>query len=68
MYCSVVFRAGRSEGFLLRIYFVLTQESYFHWTFGVTEAGCFGAVDVDTGRSMLFVPQLPESYAVWMGK
>ncbi|NWQ66795.1 PEPD dipeptidase, partial [Neopipo cinnamomea] len=46
---------------------VFRQESYFHWTFGVTEAGCFGAVDVDTGRSMLFVPQLPESYAVWMG-
>ncbi|NXG51960.1 PEPD dipeptidase, partial [Psilopogon haemacephalus] len=47
---------------------VFRQESYFHWTFGVTEAGCFGAVDVDTGRSMLFVPQLPESYAIWMGK
>ncbi|XP_074957501.1 xaa-Pro dipeptidase isoform X2 [Phalacrocorax aristotelis] len=47
---------------------VFRQESYFHWTFGVTEAGCFGAVDIDTGRSMLFVPQLPESYAVWMGK
>uniref|UniRef100_A0A663M3E8 Xaa-Pro dipeptidase n=1 Tax=Athene cunicularia TaxID=194338 RepID=A0A663M3E8_ATHCN len=47
---------------------VFRQESYFHWTFGVTEAGCFGTVDVDTGRSMLFVPQLPESYAVWMGK
>ncbi|XP_075290280.1 xaa-Pro dipeptidase isoform X2 [Opisthocomus hoazin] len=47
---------------------VFRQESYFHWTFGVTEAGCFGAVDVDTGRSILFVPQLPESYAVWMGK
>ncbi|XP_068549868.1 xaa-Pro dipeptidase isoform X2 [Anas acuta] len=47
---------------------VFRQESYFHWTFGVTEAGCFGTVDVDTGRSMIFVPQLPESYAVWMGK
>uniref|UniRef100_A0A8C2TT22 Xaa-Pro dipeptidase n=1 Tax=Coturnix japonica TaxID=93934 RepID=A0A8C2TT22_COTJA len=47
---------------------VFRQESYFHWTFGVTEAGCFGTVDVDTGRSMLFVPLLPESYAVWMGK
>ncbi|NXT01066.1 PEPD dipeptidase, partial [Jacana jacana] len=47
---------------------IFRQESYFHWTFGVTEAGCFGAVDVDTGRSILFVPQLPESYAVWMGK
>ncbi|XP_019348486.1 xaa-Pro dipeptidase isoform X3 [Alligator mississippiensis] len=47
---------------------VFRQESYFHWTFGVTEADCYGAVDVDTGRSILFVPKLPESYAVWMGK
>ncbi|XP_040266444.1 xaa-Pro dipeptidase isoform X2 [Bufo bufo] len=44
------------------------QESFFHWTFGVTESGCYGAIDVNTGRSILFVPKLPESYAVWMGK
>ncbi|KAK3570987.1 hypothetical protein QTP86_033195 [Hemibagrus guttatus] len=44
------------------------QESFFHWTFGVTEAGCYGAIDVDSGRSFLFVPKLPESYATWMGK
>ncbi|XP_018418385.1 PREDICTED: xaa-Pro dipeptidase-like [Nanorana parkeri] len=44
------------------------QESFFHWTFGVSEAGCYGAIDVHTGRSILFVPKLPESYAVWMGK
>uniref|UniRef100_K7FLR7 Xaa-Pro dipeptidase n=1 Tax=Pelodiscus sinensis TaxID=13735 RepID=K7FLR7_PELSI len=44
------------------------QESYFHWTFGVTEPECYGALEVDTGKSILFIPKLPESYAVWMGK
>ncbi|XP_072488134.1 xaa-Pro dipeptidase isoform X2 [Notamacropus eugenii] len=44
------------------------QESFFHWTFGVTEPGCFGAIDVDSGKSTLFVPRLPESHATWMGK
>ncbi|KAK1785390.1 hypothetical protein P4O66_018771, partial [Electrophorus voltai] len=47
---------------------VFRQESFFHWTFGVTEADCYGALDVDSGRSLLFVPKLPESYATWMGK
>uniref|UniRef100_A0A8D0GNR3 Xaa-Pro dipeptidase n=1 Tax=Sphenodon punctatus TaxID=8508 RepID=A0A8D0GNR3_SPHPU len=47
---------------------IFRQESYFHWTFGVTEADCYGAIDVDTGKSILFFPKLPESYAVWMGK
>lgn len=47
---------------------VFRQESYFHWTFGVLEADCFGVVDVDTARAIVFVPKLPESYAVWMGK
>lgn len=46
---------------------VFRQESYFHWTFGVTEADCFGALDVWTGKSTLFIPKLPASYGVWMG-
>ena len=44
------------------------QESFFHWTFGVLEADCFGAVEVDTARSILFFPRLPPEYAIWMGK
>ncbi|GAQ81411.1 Metallopeptidase M24 family protein [Klebsormidium nitens] len=44
------------------------QESYFAYLFGVTEAGFYGAVDVATGKSILFAPRLPSEYAIWMGK
>lgn len=47
---------------------VFRQESYFHWAFGVLEPDCYGAIEVNTKRSYLFVVKLPESYAVWMGK
>eukprot|EP00049_Salpingoeca_infusionum_P008617 m.142578 g.142578 ORF g.142578 m.142578 type:complete len:507 (-) comp14063_c0_seq1:1811-3331(-) len=47
---------------------IFRQESYFHWTFGVTEGDWFGAVDIDNNKSILFMPRLPEAYAVWMGE
>ena len=37
----------------------------FHWTFGMLEADYFGTVDVDTGKSKIFVPHPPPEYIVW---
>ncbi|XP_039436388.1 xaa-Pro dipeptidase [Culex pipiens pallens] len=47
--------------------YVFRQESYFTYLFGVTEPGCYGTVDVTSGRATLYVPRLPAEYAVWMG-
>ncbi|CAL1414194.1 unnamed protein product [Linum trigynum] len=44
------------------------QESYFAYLFGVVEPGFYGAIDIATGKSILFAPRLPAEYAVWMGK
>eukprot|EP01043_Picozoa_sp_COSAG02_P015378 COSAG02_NODE_655_length_18811_cov_23.089515_1_plen_499_part_10 len=47
---------------------VFRQESFFHWAFGVMEPDCTAVVDIDASTSVLFIPRLPEQYAVWMGK
>ncbi|XP_043473279.1 xaa-Pro dipeptidase isoform X2 [Leptopilina heterotoma] len=44
------------------------QESFFQWCFGVEEPDCFGAIDLKSGKSILFLPRLPDDYAIWMGK
>jgi len=43
------------------------QESYFHWAFGIAEGDCSGAIDIASGETTVFIPRLPEEYAIWMG-
>ena len=43
---------------------IFRQEGYFHYLFGVEEESYFGAIDMRDGKTMLFMPRLPESYAV----
>ena len=46
---------------------IFQQEGYFHWAFGVLEPEWYGAIDVETGKTTLFMPRLPSKYAVWFG-
>ncbi|CAL4109786.1 unnamed protein product [Meganyctiphanes norvegica] len=46
---------------------VFRQESYFLWAFGVLEPGWYGAIDASNGRTTLFMPRLPQEYAIWKG-
>jgi Xaa-Pro dipeptidase len=47
---------------------VMRQESYFNYLFGVSEQEFFGAIDIETDECTLFMPRLPDEYAIWMGK
>jgi len=53
---------------LMAIVCLSVKESYFHWAFGVLEPDFYGAIDVETAKSILFIPRLPDSYRVWSGK
>lgn len=47
--------------------YVFRQEAYFLYLFGVLEESYMGAIDIDSGKTILFMPRLPAEYAVWMG-
>jgi Xaa-Pro dipeptidase len=44
------------------------QESHFHYLFGCKEPDFYGAINLTTEESFLFIPRLPSSYAIWMGE
>ena len=46
---------------------VFRQESFFHWAFGVLQPDYYGAIDVKTGKSILFMIKHAEVYQTWMG-
>mmetsp|Transcript_40304 Transcript_40304/g.29711 ORF Transcript_40304/g.29711 Transcript_40304/m.29711 type:complete len:126 (+) Transcript_40304:191-568(+) len=42
------------------------QESNFYYLFGVVETGCYGLIDFDKEKAVLFVPNLPKLLEIWM--
>lgn len=44
------------------------QEPFFMYFFGCREPGFYGAINVFTGKTTLFIPRLPKEYATWMGR
>lgn len=44
------------------------QESFFHYLFGVKEAGFWGAVHPASETSFLFIPRLNSEWAIWEGQ
>lgn len=44
-----------------------SQDSWFNYLFGVKEPGVYGAIDLKTQKTTLFIPKLPEEYKIWCG-
>ncbi len=45
---------------------IVEQESTFWYLFGVKETGCYAAILAESGKTVLFVPRMPEIYGMWM--
>lgn len=46
---------------------IFRQESYFHWAFGVVDAGVYGAISLSSGDATLFIPQYGIDYEIFCG-
>ena len=42
------------------------QESFFYYLFGAVEMDCYGLMDLETKKAILFVPKHDDYYKVWM--
>lgn len=42
------------------------QEAFFYYLFGVNEMDCYGIIDFNNKRPILFVPKPNELYKIWM--
>ena len=43
------------------------QEGNFYYLFGIgTQPDCYGVLDLDSGKPILFVPQQSNLYKIWM--
>jgi len=52
--------------FLLDMEFKVYPEANFLYLFGVTEVDCYGVIDLQTHKTVLFVPKLPIDLKLWM--
>jgi len=46
--------------------YVVRQESFFYYLFGVQETGCSAAIDITEEKVILFYPRFDEIYKLWM--
>lgn len=42
------------------------QDDNFYYMFGVLEPDCYGIIELDTGKTILLPPNIPEAYKIWM--
>ena len=42
------------------------QEAYFFYLFGVTEMDCYGFIDFNKEKVIVFAPKLDNLYKIWM--
>jgi Xaa-Pro dipeptidase len=42
------------------------QEAFFYYLFGVTEMDSYAIIDLESEKTVLFMPKLDNYYKIWM--